>query len=83
MFTKLNKLLFKAVPSTAKKGSDNKYLPAKKSKIIAITDIKIIPNLNMPEKALLSMLEISQSTPYKIRKIIKLKTIIFIDEIST
>ena len=83
MFTKLNKLLFKAVPRTAKKGSDNKYLPAKISKTIAITDIKIIPNLNMPEKALLSMLEISQSTPYKIRKIIKLKTIIFIDEIST
>ena len=76
-------LLLIAVPITAKKGSESKYLPAKNNKIIAVTERIIIPNLNIPENVFLSILEISQRTPYKIRNIIKLKTIRFIYEIST
>ena len=79
----MNKLLFIAVPNTAKNGTDNKYLPAKMSKMIAVIEARIIPNLNIPEKVFLSILEISQRAPYKIIKTTKLKTIIFINELST
>ena len=79
----MNKLLFIAVPNTAKNGTDNKYLPAKTSKMIAVIEARIIPNLNIPEKVFLSILEISQRAPYKIIKTTRLKTIIFINELST
>ena len=49
----MNKLRFKAVPRTAKNGSDNKYLPAKISKIIDNIETRTIPNLNNPEKVFL------------------------------
>ena len=64
-----------AVPITAKKGSESKYLPAKNNKIIAVTERIIIPNLNIPENVFLSILEISQRTPYKIRNIINAETV--------
>tara|TARA_B000000532_G_scaffold224211_1_gene200884 strand:- start:630 stop:878 length:249 start_codon:yes stop_codon:yes gene_type:complete len=80
---KLNRLRFIAVPNTAKNGTDNKYLPAKINKIIETIDTRIIPNLNIPEKVFLSILEISQRAPYKIIKITKLKIIRFINELST
>lgn len=79
----MNKLRFKDVPRTAKNGSDNKYLPAKISKIIDNIETRTIPNLNIPEKVFLSILEISQRAPYKIIKITKLKIIKFINELST
>jgi len=80
---KLNKLRFIAVPNTAKNGKDNKYLPAKINSMIDIIETRIIPNLNIPEKVFLSILEISQRAPYKIIKITKLKIIRFINELST
>ena len=80
---KLNRLRFTAVPNTAKNGTDNKYLPAKINKIIETIDTSIIPNLNIPEKVFLSILEISQRAPYKIINTTRLKIIRFINEIST
>ena len=80
---KLNRLRFIAVPNTAKNGIDNKYLPAKINKIIDITETRIIPNLNIPEKVFLSILEISQRAPYKILNTTRLKIIRFINELST
>ncbi len=80
---KLNRLRFIAVPNTAKNGTDNKYLPAKINKIIETIDTRIIPNLNIPEKVFLSILEISQRAPYKIINTTRLKIIRFINEIST
>jgi len=79
----LNKLFFKAVPNKAKKGNEKRYLPARTKNIIEIIEIKTIPNLNIPENFSLSILEISQSTPYKIRKTIKPIIIKFICETST
>ena len=79
----MNKLLLIAVPNTAKNGKDNKYLPANISKMIAVIEARIIPNLNIPEKVFLSILEISQRTPYKIIKTNKLKIIKFINDLST
>ena len=76
-------LLFNAVPTTAKNGKDNKYLPAKMSKIIEVIETRIIPNLNIPEKVFLFILEISQRVPYKIMKITKIKIIKLINELST
>ena len=79
----MNKLFFKAVPNNAKKGREKRYLPAKIKNIIEIIEIKTIPNLNIPENFFLSVLEISQSTPYKIRKTIKPIIIKFIYGTST
>ena len=53
------------------------------SKIIEVIETRIIPNLNIPEKVFLFILEISQRVPYKIMKITKLKIIKLINELST
>ena len=53
------------------------------AKIIETIETRIIPNLNIPEKVFLSILEISQRAPYKIRNTTRLKIIRFINELST
>jgi hypothetical protein len=65
----------------AKKGRDNKYLPTKNKKIIAIIETIIVENLKNDENVFDCTLAINHKKPYTVKKTIIPNNIKFINEL--
>jgi len=76
----LKTFFFNALNIRAKKGRDNKYLPTKNKKMIAMIEMTIVENLKKEENVLDWTLAINHKKPYTAKKTIIPKKIKFINE---